>query len=205
MALRLLRHTRWIALLAACASSACGSSQPPPPDAFVAASVLDTQPTSMNCNVNASTTIVDIGAAGTSANEKPATVGNGGHEMGGQAVTVTCSVVASGSGFNVQLSAEQIGTGGGSLTITSPQPLDPVMGGTVSASWQNVNVGSYQQDGCMLTYTYQGAAVPSSAGPPIAAGRIWAHVSCLMATDNQQMPAPVCDGEADILFENCSQ
>ncbi len=154
--------------------------------------------------MNSPTVIVDIGEA-TGVDAKPVTVASGGSEMGGQPVTVDCSITASGSGFNVQLGAEQLGPGGGSLSITSPfgQPLDPVNGGAVSVGWTNVLVGTYSETDCTLTYSYQGGPVPPSAGPPIAPGRIWAHVSCPMATDAEHSPPYVCDGEADFLFENC--
>ncbi len=174
-----------------------------PADAYVAATVAAGD--GGTCNVSSATVIVDIGEA--AAASKPATIANGGSEPGGPSVSVSCSVIASGSGFNVQLSAGTLGPGGGSFSVTSlpGQPLDPKIGGKVLTTWTNPSVGSYSEPengpDCTLTYSYQGGPIPTS--PPIAAGRIWAHVSCPMATDPDTEPLFFCDGEADFLFENC--
>jgi hypothetical protein len=45
---------------------------------------------------------------------------------------------------------------------------------------------------------------PVPASPPIAAGRIWGHLRCPHAFDNET-PSVVCDVEADFMFENCTQ
>jgi hypothetical protein len=176
------------------------------PDAFVMATVQDTA--GGTCNLTAPTTVLDVGAP---TSFKPATVQNNGAQPGGGAVTVTCSVVASNGGFDVQLDAEQLGPQGGSLRISSPagQGAVTTAGGTVSVTFTNeTDVGSDAQDNCTITYTYQGLPLsdPSLLGtnPPVAAGRIWGHVSCPAATDNLTSPPAQCDGEADFLFENCA-
>ncbi len=201
MALRSIRHTQWLALLGACVSSACSGSKPPVPDTFVNAFVTQSA-SGGTCNVGSDTTILAVGAATGTA---PTTVKNGGSENGSGTVTVTCSVVASGSGFDIKLDAEQLGGGGGNLTISSPSGKGAVTesGGTVQASFTNVTTagGSYSESDCTLTYTYGGSPVPTQ--PFVAPGRIWGHVSCPMAAQNGT--SSVCDAEADFFFENCSQ
>jgi hypothetical protein len=63
-----------------------------------------------------------------------------------------------------------------------------------------------------VAFLYGGDPVPQM--PPIASGRIWAHLSCQQMVDPQglrhiilmdgtQVPE-VCDAEVDFIFENCS-
>jgi hypothetical protein len=208
MFLRLLRQTQWLALVGACVTSACSSNKPEVPDAFVASTVQDTT-SGGTCNVNSQTTIVDVGAP---TSGKPATVQNNGTQLGGGTVTVTCSVVASNGGFDVQLDAEQLGPQGGNLRISSPSGQGAVTttGGTVSVTFTNQTAaGSFSQSDCTVTYTYQGTNLsdPSLLGsnPPVAPGRFWGHISCPTVTNSGSSPPAVCDGEADVLFENCSE
>jgi hypothetical protein len=67
--------------------------------------------------------------------------------------------------------------------------------------------GTYSQSACTLAFTYNGTSVPDS--PPIAAGRIWGHLSCPVAVGSAGAgggaAAPQCDAEADFLFEQCHQ
>jgi hypothetical protein len=124
-------------------------------------------------------------------------------------VSLTCSVTSDGSGFDIQLSAEQLGTGGGSIAIASTgQGTVTTSGATVSATFNNPMVGTYRQSDCTLSYTYNGSPVPTTAGPPVAGGRIWAHIDCPNAQD-KAMTDPngnpiTCHASADFLFENCS-
>ena len=75
--------------------------------------------------------------------------------------------------------------------------------------FQSTGSGTYRETDCTISFTYQQEAVPDN--PPIAAGRIWGHISCPTAqvagqtvmlpdggTQNRQ-----CDAEADFLFEQC--
>ena len=206
MPFRLLRHTQWPALLFACAASACGSSKPPTMDAFIAATVQDTT-SGGTCNVNASTSILAVGEV-TDPTQKPTTVSNGGTDDGGGAVTLSCSVTpSSNGGFDVQLRAEQTGLGGGSVTIMGTIS-GMGTGDMVSADFSNPMVGTYSQDDCTLSYTFDGGPLPLMAGDPaVAGGRIWAHVDCPMAQDTEQTTGNgvlTCSAQADILFENCS-
>jgi hypothetical protein len=71
----------------------------------------------------------------------------------------------------------------------------------------------YQAHGnCSVTFTYLSMPVPEN--PPIAPGRIWAHLSCpqmgdpsgvrrVILVDMSQVPE-ICDGEVDFIFENCT-
>jgi hypothetical protein len=200
----LLRHTRWLAPVAACAAIACSGNKPPNPDAWVQATV---QGSGGTCNVTAQTPIITVGPTNPSSLEKPTTVGSGGADVGGT-VNITCSVNPSGSGFDVQISV--VKSGQGSLTITSAAGKGAVTetGGTVTVTWSNPTVGQYDQADCTFTPTFEGGSLPSGAGPAVAGGRIWGHVSCPMAQDQNQTLMNgmfvTCDGEADFLLENCS-
>jgi hypothetical protein len=141
----------------------------------------------------------------TGGTSLPSTVQSGGTQSGGGTVTLSCSVVSSGSGFDIQLSAQESGAQGGVLTIVSAQGQGAVTGtgtATVVAHFGNQAVGHYTQNNCTLSYTYNGDPVPSSAGPAVAGGRIWAHIDCPMAVDSDQ--TATCDAQADFLFENCT-
>ena len=89
------------------------------------------------------------------------------------------------------------------MTIISPGGAGAVtlsggagIGGTFTRS-----DGTYTQSTCSLAFTYQGSAVP--AAPPIAAGRIWGHLSCPAAQVSGGTGQ--CDAEADFLFEQCRE
>jgi hypothetical protein len=159
-----------------------------------------------SCNLSSQTILL---AVGTPLNGKPMTVTNGGIDANGSPVNLTCSVVSDGAGFDISLSAEALGMGGGILTIVSsgqgtvsPSATSVV----VSGNFNSPLVGHYIQQNCTLTFAYDGAPVPTS--PPVAGGRIWAHISCPLAvlqgqTGSAGMPI-ACDAEADFLFENCA-
>jgi hypothetical protein len=121
-------------------------------------------------------------------------------------VTVNCSVT---NGFDVVLTGSLGGTMGGTLQIS----------GTVSASSGGMNIvasftqngTSYSENDCSIVFTYEGGMVPTA--PPIADGRIWAHLNCpsmvnpstpKLLSNNMQVEE-TCDGQADFLFDNCTQ
>ena len=123
---------------------------------------------------------------------------------------------ADGNGFDIQLSVQVNGTYGGSLVITSPQGMGAVTASSssgITAAVSSVKeADSFSATNCTITYEYMGAAVPVS--PPIAAGRIWGHLSCPQAVvqGGQMTTGPdggpttaSCAAEGDFLFENCSQ
>jgi hypothetical protein len=198
----LVRHSGWGALVGACATvMACSNNSSPPPDAFISGS-LDSGQNGPQCPLaGVATGILNIG---TNTPNKPTTVQDGGSNGGGN-VSVACKVTPNGNNFDIDLSAEQQGTSGATLAVTGT--VDPTMGGmNLVGSFSSAQDGSYSSNSCILTYTYGGMAVPVS--PYVAAGRIWAHISCPkaqnMAQDVAGKPAS-CDGEADFLFEQCSQ
>jgi hypothetical protein len=86
---------------------------------------------------------------------------------------------------------------------------------TASSGGSNI-VASFTQNGesfvesdCTIAFMYEGGTVPVS--PPIAGGRIWAHLSCpsMVNSSTQRLlsngmtVSEICDGEADFLFDDC--
>lgn len=178
-------------------SSSSSGGQQFQPDAFVEATV---GPGAEATLCPAMTDMASF-ALGMPTAAKPTTVANGGSASGGTA-TVTCSVVPQGSGFDVSLSAS---LGGSSFSLQSPAGQGAVQSnGGIGLSMTLTDAsGTYQGQGiCTLTYDYQSMPVPVS--PPVAAGRIWGHVSCPAAQLGGQA-GKQCDTEADFLFEQCAQ
>jgi len=209
-AVPLARHAGWPALVATCAAvSACSSNHPAQPDAFIQATVgFGTESGPQVCNFGSVQQWLDIG---TPVGGKPTTVQDG-QSQAGSTVNVSCTVSTSGDGFDISLAATQQGLTGGSVIITSPAGQGAVTqsgGSNISASFESESYGTYREDDCTISYLYQGETVPDM--PPVAAGRIWGHISCPTAqvsgktvtlpdggTQNVQ-----CDAEADFLFEQC--
>ena len=204
----ILRRATSLALVAAATMlSACNSSTP-------AATVFVTsyiQPAGAGgvCDYQSQAPWIGIGAP---TGNDPAVVPNGGNQGGGEGVTVGCTVHADGSGFDVSLNTSLGGHGSITITSLAGQIVSPSTGGTVQGTFQSANMGTWSSETCTLTYQYQGGPVPRT--PPIAAGRIWAHVSCPMAqrSDGELRGLPdggmavaTCDTEADFLFEYCDQ
>jgi hypothetical protein len=212
--LRISRHAGWVALVAACAvSSACNNSPPQSPDVFVAATVgVGSQSPPTVCNFSgASDQFLDIG---TATGNKPTTVQDGNSQSGGSTVHATCTVSTAANGFDISLNAILDGPQGGSILITSPSGQGAVTasgGSGITASFQSGSQGIYRETDCTIAFTYDGSQVPET---PIAAGRVWGHVSCPAAqsANGQTVTGPdggtqpvQCDAEADFLFEQCGQ
>jgi hypothetical protein len=206
MIVQSLRHAGWPVLLALASVVAC-SKKAATPDAFVNASLGPTSGSTL-CPLGPGTPVLSIGAM--QASDEPMTV-----PEGVNGVNVDCTVAASGDGFDIQLSAAQPGSQGGNLIVNGHVNAD---GGTVSAQFVSQMAGSAYTatNNCTLTYKYLGQAVAS--GKRISAGSIFAHISCPNAEANggsisgQQVMTPdggfanaQCDGEADILFQNCAE
>ena len=212
MAPSLLRHSGWVALVAACgASVACSTTPSQPPDTFVSASVGPSGAAPGLCTFSSGTSEPWL-SIGTATSGKPVTVETGGSNGSGT-VTVDCTVHPVGQGFDIALTASEDGPQGGSITITSPSGQGKVTSSgsmDVSATFGGEK-GHFSQSNCTITYVYQMGPVPLS--PPVAAGRIWGHLSCPMAQALGQMATTAdggvftetCDGEADFLFEQCGQ
>ncbi|HTQ44735.1 MAG TPA: hypothetical protein VMI75_18365 [Polyangiaceae bacterium] len=180
--------------------SSSGGASNPPPDAFVLATL---GPASHGTCPPAATTTSTVFALGTATGGHPDTVQNGASAGGGVA-SVKCTVHPNGAGFDVTLSAEVSGPLGGSLNIgPDTVPMSGGQGVGVSVAGGAGAVG-YSQTPCTLTYVYNGNPVPAS--PPIAAGRIWGHASCINASSTIPTgPTGFCDLEADFVFEQCEQ
>jgi hypothetical protein len=209
MVLRILsvaRHAGWLALVGACAASvACSSNTPAPADAFVLAQV--DKGSNTTCNEG---TLTTVAAIGTATGGKPTTVNDGDSQSGSSTVHVSCSVTTAANGFDVSLNATLEGLQGGSLTITSPPGQGAVTesgGSNITGVFQSATLGVYRQTNCTIQFTYNGDPVPDQ--PPIAAGRIWGHLSCPGAKLNGGTTPSgadvLCDAEADFLFEQCGQ
>jgi hypothetical protein len=219
MILRILRPAHqagWAALLLACAlSSACSSSSTPVPEAFVGATV-GAGGNGVACNFASSQQWLDVGSVPPSpcVGCVPNTQKNGGSQNG-NAVNVACTVAPSGNGFDLDLSATEEGNAGGSLVITSPAGQGSVTstgGSGITAAFGSGAFGNYRSTDCTISFTYNGETVPTM--PPIAAGRIWGHISCPSAQQSgKTRPNPdggaavteQCDAEADFLFQECGQ
>lgn len=202
------RHAAWVALFGVGGSLlACSNNNSPPPDAYVAMSVGpgagDACPFS---------SIQGFFAVGSSTGQKPTTVPDQGQAAGGT-TSVACTVHPQGSGFDIQLS---VSNNDGSILIESPSGMGAVTASTssgVTATFSNASDGDgFSENNCTITYIYMNG--PVSVSPPIAAGRIWGHISCPHATISGGMTtmgadggssASSCQGEADFLFENCNQ
>jgi hypothetical protein len=209
--LRLTRYAGWPALLAACATaSACSSNPSPVPQAFIAATVgVGPSSGSMVCNFGTVTQWLDVGTP-VGGNSTPTTQADGSNQAGAT-VHVACSVSTSGDGFDVDLNVTQEGLKGGSVTITSPPGAGAVTqsGGTgITGVFQSSTYGTYRETDCTIAFTYNGQPVGQT---PLAAGRIWGHISCPTAQVSGQTVMVdggtqdvQCDGEADFLFEQCS-
>lgn len=175
-------------------------TDPSIPCAFVDAT-LGNSASSTLCPYQASMPFLSVGFA--PANHPPIPQADG-TQAGGHALHVSCSVVADGSGFDVSLSAStDDGTSGAALTINSSGQGSVTTGGAsyVNVTWQTAGAPTAQEYDCTLAFTYMGQPLPASS---LAAGRIQAHLSCPKAAFMNQASVPMtCDGEADLLFENC--
>ncbi len=186
------------------ANGSVGSDGAPRPDAMVSA-IVSSGPNGGLCPFAVNVQFVTIGAP---TGPKPVTVSDGSSQAGA-IVSVACSVVPSGAGFNVQASATIQGVQGGSLTIIGY--VDASGGSNLRGGFTGLQGQSYDQaTGCTVSYTMNGQPVPAT--PPVAGGRIWGHIDCVTAqatgvyrsTADGGTTLAQCDGRADFLFENCT-
>jgi hypothetical protein len=192
------------------ADGPAGDESPQPPEAFVAAYV-QAGANAAQCPFGTQTAWVEVGVP---TGMQPTTVADG-HQQMGSNVTVHCSVHPSGGGFDVQLNASLQGQG--TLTINSPAGQGAVTlsggGAGITGTFENANLGAnpFASQDCIITFMYDGAGIPVT--PPIAAGRIWGHISCPAAQKTGQtvqlpdggMQFQTCDAEADFLFQFCGE
>jgi hypothetical protein len=189
--------------------ASCGASCPTP-EGFVLATMGPGPggPAGV-CDLGATTSWLMVGAPTPSI---PSSVPDGSSQNGGP-VAVECSVIPVNAGFDVSLRISIGGPGGGGLTITSPAGLGAVtMAGAqgIMATWQSETFPPASESDCTIAFTYEGHPIDE---PPVAAGRIWGHLSCPQAAfDSETVVGPDgggatahCDGEADFLFEQCTE
>jgi hypothetical protein len=121
-------------------------------------------------------------------------------------VQVTCTV---SGGFDVNLVAYRGGPHGGTLSMGGH--VDVSGGGQSISAEIDLPGANYKQDGCTITFTY--GSGPVLIMPPVAKGRIWAHLACTkmvdssggmrMLMDGTQVPN-TCRSDVDFIFENCA-
>jgi hypothetical protein len=186
---------------------ACNSSSPAA-TAFVTSYI---QPAGGGtvCDYGTITEWINIGAP---TGKDPTVVANGGNQGGGQPVSVGCTVHPDGAGFDVALNASLGDHGSITITSLSGKTISSSVDGTVAATFQSQKMGTWTSEKCTLSNQYLTGPVPRK--DPVAAGRIWAHVSCLAAerNDGEMRGLPdggiglaTCDTEADFLFEFCNE
>jgi hypothetical protein len=189
-----LVHAGWPMLVVCAAISAC-SKTPATQEAFVDARVGAGSANGSTCLLGS---MQEFLLAGTRGNPLPTPAADG---QGG--LVVDCTVSPNGDGFAIQLSAQT--QDNSSITVTGHVDAN---GGTVSATFVNQMWGGFMASGCTLTYTYPGASTPVPKGDSVSSGSIFGHVSCPNAVANGGAQvgsgAETCDGEMDILFQNCA-
>jgi hypothetical protein len=132
----------------------------------------------------------DFGAPSSGIAVRP--VDSGSSEQQGTA-SLTCSVKASGGGFQVAGLLTLTGATGGSFSVTGLfNPSGDQSNISVSLTRQG---STYKQNDCVATYP--------DPNQTVAAGRVWATVSCPNA-DNASAQR-TCEALATFRFENCDQ
>jgi hypothetical protein len=210
MIVQSLRHAGWLALLASVSAVAC-SKTPAVEDAYVAATLGFGQ--QGTCPFSSA----DVVTAGTmTSGNLPESV-----TAGTNGLTLSCTVTPNGDGYDIQLDAKLPGSSGGEFTANGHVTVGSADGlsggGTVNAQFVSQSEGvDYVGKDCPVTYTY--FMQPIAPAQRLSAGSIFAHISCPDATDSgslvngTQVTEPdgslgsaTCDGEADVLFQNCGQ
>jgi hypothetical protein len=194
------------ALLAACSGSVQkGSSDsgtsgdgpghgcPASPSAVYLTSTIGPGPSvASTCQIAETTPALEIGSV------------RSGVITGTAGTTVTCSVVPSGSGFDV---SADVTTSEGSFAVSGTLPSTGTGGGiTASVDYEPGGTSPILFSGTGCSVTLANAETPGfdpSTGPPIAAGRVWATVTCDDMTVSGQ-PADACKGILTFRLENCA-
>jgi hypothetical protein len=192
--------------LIACATLLACSNSPATPRTFIAANLgayYDPMHNNQNtCPFGTNRDVLDIG---TATADNPVRVKDGDTQQLGAAVQVTCTV---SGGFDVSATAYLGGDHGGTVSIVGHVDTS---GGQGIAGEIDIPGSYYRQTDCTVGFSYGQGSVPQN--PPIAKGRIWAHLSCSkmvdssgqmrMLMDGSQVPN-TCRGDVDFIFENCS-
>jgi hypothetical protein len=193
-----------VALLTAAFTSGCGTDVQATPRVTFDSSITPGTHSSTECTQTGSWfTIGSFGnpALGRENPDDPNSplkdpvrpVEDGGDDQQGKAA-VSCSVVASGDGFDVRLSAELTGATGGAMTM-SGHVLRGVDSPNITLRLSRQGE-TYAATNCVMSF-------PVADPEPVAAGRIWGTVTCADA----EAPAAqrVCTTTAQLRFENCAQ
>jgi hypothetical protein len=195
MILQNIKHAGWPVLVVCAAVSAC-SKTPATQEAFVDARVGSGSSNGSTCILGS---MQEFLLAGTRGNPLPTPAADG-----TDGLAIDCTVSPSGGGFSLELSA--ITQDMSSITVSGHVDAS---GGTVTASFVNQMWGAFTSNQCTLTYTYPGATTPVPKGDTVSSGSIFGHVSCPNAVNNSGSGvgsgAESCDGEVDILFQNCAE
>jgi hypothetical protein len=154
------------------------------------------------------TTLMQIGMPGD-PNASPTATAPTRVSTGAQHIAIACSVHQEGDSFAINLQVAQGDVAGtGSTTLTVDGMVSATTGGTnLVSDVSNTIAGDYHSTACTISFdTSKGAgALPS--GPPVAPGRIWAHLSCPADTNSSITTGgggpSICDAEVDFIFENC--
>jgi hypothetical protein len=202
MTARLLIPSGFAVLLAIASSAGCGSDPPPPPRAVIDSSLLAGANGSTQCPVDQQE-FVTVGGYGDGTAANPASPINNGDSFGGNAVAVSCSVTAAGAGFNVSASATLDGATGGSISIIGTFTPTGTQN-NIRGVFQSSAFGQFSENDCTFTYdpgSFGNSFDQSFMG--VAAGRVWGTLHCPTVTNTTEQR--VCDGEAELRFENCAQ
>jgi len=185
------RHLTVTSLVAAALAGGCGSGGSAPPTVYITSTLGSSTAAGQagKCNINSpDNPFFTIGSPGSP-------VPTGGTYIG-STVSVTCSVVADGNAFDVNMEVnfgqlDGITIGGKLTNTTGPQ-------GGIESAFNAVNTGNYIESDCTVTL-----AQGTPGNPPIAAGRIEGTVTC--PTIANAGANAVCASSATFIFENCDQ
>jgi hypothetical protein len=125
-----------------------------------------------------------------------------GSSFDGLLVTVSCQVSQSGGTYsvvaNVQYGSEGALTLSGTITTASGNPSTWPAQTNISASFSDhggLTENLSQSTGCTVTFS-------QNENMGISPTRIWGYIDCPHVTSQD---GKTCDGNAEFLFENCSQ
>ena len=125
-------------------------------------------------------------------------VENGAAEQQGT-VDMSCSVTASGDGFNVAAQATLTGATGGSVTITGYFPR-AIVGNPVDIPGITMSLTrkgeTFAEKNCIARFD-------TVVGHAIEAGRVWGTIDC--ANAERPSAQKVCATHAQFRLENCAQ
>jgi|HubBroStandDraft_1064217.scaffolds.fasta_scaffold11460_6 hypothetical protein len=208
MTLLHLARTAGLAAGVGLVASACGSA-PAPAQAYVFLQMSADSPAAEGMCVGylSETTLIQIGMPGD-PNASPMPTAPTRVSTGAQHIEIACSVHQEGDSFAINLQVFQGDVAGtGSTTLTVSGMVSASTGGTnLTSDVSNTIAGDYHSTACTISFTTPGAGA-SPQGPPVAPGRIWAHLSCPAGQNSNvttQSGGPsTCDAEADFIFENC--